>query len=291
MTHPASSHMIPSERLVLACRDVPERLAWLEALPRTIELLHERWALSATEPWTDQASCAWVAAVTRADGTRAVLKLGMPHMEGEHEIDGLRFWNGDPAVRLLEADVALNAMLLERCEPGTPLRELSDPEQDVIISDLLHRLWRSPCSPHPFRPLHVMIAEWRKETLAASAQWIDPGLVRAGLSVFDDLSRQSADDTLLATDLHAGNVLRAQRQPWLLIDPKPFIGDRAYDATQHLLNCPERLATAPLETIARFADLLEVDKDRIRQWMFARAAAEPRERWSDASVSLARALR
>jgi streptomycin 6-kinase len=68
---------------------------------------------------------------------------------------------------------------------------------------------------------------------------------------------------LLATDLHAGNVLQAQRRPWLVIDPKPFVGDRAYDATQHLLNCSQRMLTAPDATIRRFADLLEVDDERV----------------------------
>jgi streptomycin 6-kinase len=63
---------------------------------------------------------------------------------------------------------------------------------------------------------------------------------------------------LLATDLHAGNVLRARREPWRVIDPKPFVGDPAYDATQHLRNCGVRLRSDPDGTIRRFADLLAV---------------------------------
>src|SRR6266446_2737950 len=88
-----------------------------------------------------------------ADGTSLILKLAMPHMEGEHEIAGLRFWNGDPAVRLIEADENLGAMLLERCEPGTTLRALPETEQDIVISGLLRRLWRVPSARHSFRPL------------------------------------------------------------------------------------------------------------------------------------------
>jgi streptomycin 6-kinase len=111
-------------------------------------------------------------------------------------------------------------------------------------------------------------------------RWPDPGLVEQGLRLFEELSRESSHDVLLATDLHAGNVLRAQRKPWLVIDPKPFVGDRAYDATQHLLNCPTRLRADPLGTIRRLADLLEIDDTRIRLWMLARTVAEPRARWS-----------
>jgi streptomycin 6-kinase len=211
-------------------------------------------------------------------------------MEGVHELQALRFWDGDSAVRVLEADTDLNAMLLERCEPGTVLRAVPEPDQDVVIAGLLHRLWRSPAPPHPFRPLSVMIAYWADETVATAPKWNDPGLVHEGLRLFGELSRPSSDDVLLATDLHAGNVLRAQREPWLAIDPKPFIGDRAYDATQHLFNCMERMLTAPVSTIRRFADLLEVDHERVRLWMFARAAAEPRDDWNDDSIRLARAL-
>ncbi|MDG2304629.1 MAG: aminoglycoside phosphotransferase family protein [Candidatus Binatia bacterium] len=80
---------------------------------------------------------------------------------------------------------------------------------------------------------------------------------------------------LLATDLHAGNVLSAEREPWLVIDPKPFVGAPAYDATQHLLNCKGRLRTDPLGTISRFAALLDVDEQRVPRWTFARLAAVP----------------
>ena len=96
---------------------------------------------------------------------------------------------------------------------------------------------------------------------------------------------------LLATDLHAGNVVRAQREPWLVIDPKPFIGDAAYDATQHLFNCTTRLRVDPDRTIRHFADLLGVDHERVRLWTFARAAADPRDDWKDDGwVRLARAI-
>ena len=93
------------------------------------------------------------------------------------------------------------------------------------------------------------------------------------------LSGPAADDVLLATDVHAGNIWQAQREQWLVIDPKPFIGDPAYDATQHLLNCIDRLRAEPLSTIQRFAEMLGVDANRVRMWTFARLAAEPRDDW------------
>jgi len=258
--------------LAANCQDAPETAAWLRRLPDTIRSLERRWSVSVEAPYEQEASASWVAPATLETGTSAVLKVGMPHMEAEHEIQGLRFWDGDPTVRLLEADVGLNAMLLEHCKPGTSLRTLSESEQDVVIAKLLRRLWRTPASPHPFRPLTAMLEHWSEEVLVEAEQGSDPGLVRAGLSLFEELPRDAGSEVLLATDLHAGNVLRAEREAWLVIDPKPFLGDPAYDATQHLLNCAARLHASPDDTISRFADLLGVDHDRVRLWTFARVA-------------------
>jgi streptomycin 6-kinase len=285
--------VIIPEQLAANCRKTPARRAWLDSLPAMLRALTERWSLSPDVPF-DQASCSWVASVVRADGTSAVLKLGMPHMEGAHEIEGLRFWNGNPTVRLLEADDDLGAMLLERCEPGDMLRSEPEWKQDEVIAALLKLLWRRSAPPNElckFRRLSEMLEAWRSETLAQVEQWPDAELVGEGLRVLAELARPSPTDILLATDLHAGNVLRSERQPWLVIDPKPFIGDATYDLVQHLHNCELRLHADPMSMIKRLADLAEVDFERLRLWTFARAAADPREDWTNPLwMDIARAL-
>jgi len=260
-------------RLISACQNDAERMNWLNSLPDVLSDLQERWSLILEDPFDgDEGGAAWVAGVMLPDQTAGILKLGMPHMEGRDEIEGLRFWSGVPTVRLLNSDDGVVAMLLERCNPGTALRELPEPEQDVIIAGLLRRLWRQPLSPGPFRPLSVMTAYWSSEASDNREKWPDTGLIAEGLSLFKNLSESAPGDVLLATDLHAGNVLRAEREPWLVIDPKPFVGDPAYDATQHLLNCCFRLRSDPQRTIRRFADLLGLDHERVWAWTFARAA-------------------
>jgi streptomycin 6-kinase len=286
------SVIIP-ERLSLNCGRATDASNWLAGLSSTIDRLQERWSLAIGPPFDDEeVSCAWVAPVIRPGGSRAVLKVSMPHFEAEQEIAGLRFWAGDPTVHLLEADEHLHALLLERCDPGIHLRALRpETDQDAVIATLLTRLWRVPESSHAFKPLAAMIARWTEETRAQSAEWPDSALVEDGLHLLGELSRPRSHDVLLATDLHAGNVLRAERQEWLVIDPKPFVGDRAYDATQHLLNSVERLRSNPSDTIARFASLLDVDVERVRLWLFARAAAAPRDNWSgDRLWQVARAI-
>jgi streptomycin 6-kinase len=272
---------IPSE-LAANCRKTPDRAAWLDRLPDVLRKLEHVWALTPDAPLDgEEPTRSYVSTVLSANGTPAVLKIPMPHMEAEHEIHGLRFWCGDPTVRLLRADDDSGAMLVERCKPGTTLRVLEESEQDAVISSLLRRLWRLPSAPHPFRPLSALTEYWSNETLANAERWPDSGLVREGLRLFKELPRNGTREVLLVTDLHAGNVLRAEREPWLVIDPKPFVGDPAYDATQHLFNGYARLRSNPDKTIRRLADRLDVDHERLRLWTFARAAAEPRDDWSN----------
>ncbi|HEX6560256.1 MAG TPA: aminoglycoside phosphotransferase family protein [Longimicrobiales bacterium] len=283
--------LIP-RRLERFCRGNPERSAWLQKLPGVVSELASRWTLTLANAFEHgHASCSWVAPAVRADGAPVVLKIGVPHMEAEQEIDALRLLHGDPTVYLLEADRALNALLLERCEPGTALRVEAIASQDQVIAELVRRISVVPVHGHPFRHLSAMVASWGEETRRDRRRWPDAALVQDGLAAFEELASPASGDVLLATDLHAGNVLRAQRRPWLVIDPKPFIGDAAYDGTQHLLNTRDRLEADPDTAIRMFADMLAVDSRRLRLWLFARLAAEPRDLWDEGAMVLARRLR
>lgn len=271
-----------------ACR-TDEQRAWLARLPAAVESLARRWRLTLGLPFEHSGgSSAWVAPATCADGTRAVLKLGMPHLEAHHELDGLLFWQEAPVVRVLDFERDVPALLLEHCDASTPLRSVGEPEQDEQLAALLRRLWRPVPPGSPFRPLSTMLEHWSARVLASRERWRDAGVVEEGLSLYAELSRIAATDVLIATDLHAGNVLRAEREPWLVIDPKPFIGDPAYDATQHLLNCLPRLQADPIGLVCRFADLLAVDANRVRLWTFARLATDFSDAWqcSDAPALL-----
>lgn len=257
----------------------------MAGLPILLKQLEARWSLRLGEPFNHGGSCSWVAPVTRADGEPAVLKLVMPHMEAQDEISGLRLWNGNSTVKVLEADLESGAMLLERCLPGTTLHSESETSQDEVVAHLLKRIWsltRSPSNLLGFRPLSLMVELWCGETLAQRRLWPDAGLVMEGLRVFKELAKPAPTDVLLTTDLHAGNVLRSEREPWLLIDPKPFVGDRAYDPVQHLINCEKRFHRDPIKLVRRVADLAGVDAERVRLWTFARAAADPRDDWENA---------
>jgi len=119
-----------------------------------------------------------------------------------------------------------------------------------------------------------MIDFWvaRERQRAGATGTVDAGLRREGLEALALAARERASAVLLATDLHAGNVLAAQRRPWIAIDPKPFVGDPAYDATQHLLNGLPRLRVDAVGSVVRFAGMLGVEAARVRLWTFGRLA-------------------
>ena len=100
------------------------------------------------------------------------------------------------------------------------------------------------------------------------------GLARAGIALFGALPETADNRVLPCTDLHGGNILAAQRAPWLVIDPKPYLGDPAYDVLQHMLNCEDRLAADPAGLAKRMAGLAGIDPGRVRQWLFARSVQE-----------------
>jgi len=253
----------------------------MAGLPRVVDDLARRWSLELGRPFQPGGTASWVAPARRRSGERVVLKVAWRHDEALHEADGLRAWDGDGAVRLLDAvvDRETAALLLEACEPGRALTALPPLEQDLIVAGLLRRLWIDPPAEHPMRPLQAMCDGWadeHEEKYAAQGRGarLDPGLAAAGRELFRSLPGTAERSVLLVTDLHAGNVLAAGREPWLVIDPKPYIGDPTYDPLQHMLNCPDRLASDPAGFARRMAHLLDLDGRRLRQWLFARCVQE-----------------
>jgi len=258
----------------------PARFEWLAALPAVVNEIASDWELELGDPYLPGGQCAWVAPARTPADDELVLKVGWRHREAEHEADALRFWDGNGAVRCLAARSLedTTALLLERCAPGHQVSSAPEPEQDEIIAGLLRRLWaRAPQDGHPFAPLEEMCGQWADSfelDYASDSRGLDPGLAREGIAMLRQLPGDADSRVLLCTDLHAGNVLAAKREPWLVIDPKPFIGDPAYDVVQHMLNCDQRLADDPAALSRRMAGLLDLDPERVCLWLFARCAQE-----------------
>jgi streptomycin 6-kinase len=263
---------------LLGLTNQPGGRKWLDRLPATVEALARQWSVEVGEPFLPGGNTAWVAPARTRQGGEVVLKVAWPHYEAEHEIEGLKTWSGDGTVLLLAGERLRGsvALLLERCQPGNTLAEVPMELQDEVIAGLLRRLWREPPPGHPFRPLSQMCGPWASSYEAKAAEGkvppIDPGLASEAMALMRSLSLDGS--SLLLTDLHAGNVLVAEREPWLAIDPKPYVGDPAYDVVQHMLNCEERLRDNPVGLARRMAALAGLDEGRVLLWLFARCVEE-----------------
>jgi len=230
----SSDPPFPLPRNLVEAAEQDGREAWLAALPVTVARLAEQWSLMVGAPFQPGGQTAWVAPVRDVRGNEMVLKVGWRHPEALHEAEGLLAWAGHGAVRLYATEDLGDTvgLLLEACRPGTPLASRPEEEQDLVVSGLLRRLWIVPAAGHPFRSLQVMCDQWAEEfemKVAAARSSVDRGLAREGIGLFRTLPATADREVVLCTDLHAENVLAAEREPWLIVDPKPHVGDPTYD--------------------------------------------------------------
>jgi streptomycin 6-kinase len=249
---------------------------WLAGLPGLVARVAADWRIGVGDPFLPGGATAWVAPARDQAGRDLVLKVCWRHPEAAHEADGLRTWDGAGAIRLYRADelAEANVLLLEPCRPGTLLRALPAQEHDLVIASLLPRLWIKPRPGDRFRPLSEMCDYWAdryEQRSPAERSCVPAQVAEEGIRLLRGLPRSGGDALLLHTDLHAGNVLAAEREPWLAIDPKPYVGDPAYDVTQHIFNGVFIEGADAGVLASRMASLLDLDHDRILRWLFARA--------------------
>jgi streptomycin 6-kinase len=251
-----------------------EGSAWLDALPGTIARLEADWDVRVGHPF-ELAGVSYAAEATRGSGKRVVLKVPIPHDEAEHEADALRVWNGVGAVELLELDEDTGSMLLEACEPGVRLSEAAAPDEvSTIGGEMLRTLHRDPPAGHPFTSLSDAMTRWagltreRVRTIGDRAKIV---LVDEGAELLESLPAASDRQVLLHGDYHHWNVLSAVREPWLVIDPKPMVGDPTYDSAQFLGNRYGTRGPDEFEgELRRFAAGAGFDELHVLRWCFAR---------------------
>ncbi|MEU5938832.1 aminoglycoside phosphotransferase family protein [Micromonospora sp. NPDC047548] len=264
--------------------EIPEGLAWvrrvatgrdwLAALPRWRDECAERWSLRLGPPFP-YAFASLAMPADLPDGTRAVLKLQYPDPDSRHEADALAHWAGDGAVRLLAHDPERRALLVERCLPGAPLHELPPDEALDVVAGLLPRLWRPAGAP--FTPLAEEAAGWRE---SLPVNWEQAGrpyerrLVDAALGRLAELVDDQGEQVLVNQDLHAGNVLRSTREPWLVIDPKPLVGEREF-AVVPIVRGPElgHSPAAVRRRLDRITGALGLDRERVLGWTIGQTLA------------------
>jgi streptomycin 6-kinase len=210
-----------------------------------------------------------------ADGVEVVLKVQTPHRESEHEAAALELWDGDGAVRLLAHDPERHALLLERCVPATPLASVGQEAALEVLISLLPRLWKPAAAP--FRSLAEEAAWWLVQlprTWEEAGRQFERRLLDASLEALGELAPTQGEQVLLHQDLHGDNVLAAEREPWLVIDPKPLLGEREF-AVAPIVRSVElgHSRRDVLYRLDRLTSELGLDRERARGWTIGQTIA------------------
>jgi streptomycin 6-kinase len=252
--------------------DFPGGADWLVRLPRLLAECKEQWSLRLGEPY-EYANVSLAVRAHLPDGTDAVLKIGFPHWENEHEAAALAHWDGDGAVRLFAHDRERHALLLERCRPGTSLLELPESDGYRLAAGVLRRLGTRAAPPgHPFTPIATTAARWQAEL---PDRWERMGrpfereLLDAAVSALRELPPTQGELVVCHQDFHRGNVLAAEREPWLATDPKPVAAEREFDTAALLRDGPGD-ASWRLDVLS---SELGLDRERMRRWAIAHTIA------------------
>ena len=235
---------------------------WIDRLPELAEEFLARWSLRRDgEP--RHGFTALVLPVRRADGTPAVLKLMCPNKEGEHEALALSIWDGAGAVRLLAHEGWV--MLLERLDDTRCLRDEPLDEAVAVLAGFIRRL--DVPAPPGVRTLRALAARWARELPGQARGRVPARFVEAAVRYCAELGPR-AGNRLVNEDLHYENVLAGEREPWLVIDPKPIAGDPEFALVPLLWNRFDGRVEERLATVCRLAGL---DAGLARRWALVRA--------------------
>lgn len=261
---------------VLAMRDRGDVwAAWVDRLPALARDVLEEWGLTVDGALMN-GFCSLVAPVLTADGERAVLKLHTDADADESDFEhlALQHWHGNGTVLLLRADPRRRAMLLERLHPRD-LTTIGDLEACEVVADLYGRI-HVPALPQ-LRTVTSYVERWTADLEALPHDVPIPRRMREQcLTLARDLVADPASvGRIIHGDLHHHNVLAADREPWLVIDPKPMSGDPHYEVAPMLWNRWDDIVAGDVRTNLRrrfhtIVDTAGLDEDRARDWVVVR---------------------
>lgn len=270
------AEIVVPETLIAARGEDEEARPWLVALPEVAAGYLKRWELRLDgQPLHGAASL--VLPVVRVDGTPAMLKLQPLNDENVGEALGLRTWNGDGVVQVLEDDPATATLLLERLEPRSLEAVPDDVEATRILAELIARLTAVQAPPEMRRLAEVAgaMVDGAPDAIRLLSDPAEQSLVRRCAAQVVELLSEPGD-RLLHWDLHYDNVMASHREPWLVIDPKPLAGDPGFELFAALNNrWDDLVATGDLPRAIRYrfdlmVEVVGLDRERAVGWTLGR---------------------
>jgi len=263
--------------------------AWLRRLPSLVDRARTRWGLRLGEPFPSGVA-GWTAPARTRDGEDAVVKIVFPHDEAAGEATALRLWSGRGAAELLDHDADAWTLLLRRVRPGHGLEEdrelLERRVEDRLavageLLGLLHAPAPSADSLAPLTAYAERLANLVRERgpRVGRALDADPGLIAEAAALLEELPATAGSAVVLHGDFNPGNLLADDAtgaRVWLAIDPKPMVGDPAFDPWPLLSQVGdpfrEESPTGVLRARSRIVCAAAgLDASRVAAWATARA--------------------
>ena len=245
--------------------------AWLDELSSVVESLAQDWSLSIGATLRG-GHAAFVVEATLADGTAAVLKVGVPGTRRDLTLEAtvLRLADGDGCANLLRDDLDRDALLLERL--GAAMYDLvPDPaDRHDMMCDVAARLWR-PVSSDVDLPTGADMARDRADLLPRL--WEETGRACSEATVKDALAcmerrrraHSDRDAVLVHGDVHDLNVLQATDGTFKLIDPDGLRAEPACDLGT-IIRCNPDAGDDLRARTERLAARTGVDATAIWEW-------------------------
>ncbi len=243
---------------------------WIAALPGLIELLCNQWHLAVDGP-AMHGYLGLVIPVRRGDEL-CVLKVSWLEESNAEEEIALSTWNGQGAVRLLAAQPALGALLLERLDHRRSLNDVGIADAVEVAGRLLRRLSiQAPTGLRSLQSVAQNLCCTLPEKWERYGRPLPQPVLEQACQLADQLGACSGN-LLVNYDLHYADVLASKREPWLVVDPKVVVGDPEFGAAQLLWRRLEDIeAQGGLDHhFNMLTEAATLDPDLTRSWTLVR---------------------
>lgn len=243
---------------------------WLDALPEITSKTAEKFNLTDLSP-VNNMTFNYVASGYQNDKP-IILKIGLNSKALAKEASCLKAFAKHAAAEVIANDD--NMIIMQRAVPGTTLKDHfpdGDDKATKVLCSVIKELYKADIfENHDFYNLHELF-----NTLDQDLD-IPNEILSKARHLRDELLSSTPKEVLLHGDLHHDNILQ-NGDSWLVIDPKGFIGDPAFEIAAYLCNpIPELLQEDNAsEIIANRIKLcseeLEISEARITDWLYAKS--------------------
>lgn len=242
---------------IINCFGIPGE-TWLHSLEAKTKEIAKKWGLILESP-VNNLSYNYVINVKDKKKNEYILKMGLPGFDFQNEVRTVQHYDGNGCAKVIQSDLEIGAMLLEKLKPGKMLSAIQD--EEVVIKTFCE-VWKSIRRPLPDTGEYPTISNWAsafsnyRKMFPTNDGPIPTERVKMAETYIEEIMQSSNDIQLLHGDLHHENILYSTERGWMAIDPKGVAGDSHFDLISFMINHlfsksnPKELLKLRVETLS-----------------------------------------